>query len=351
LLLPQGPIIDDNLVMKNNLAISCNGLNKNFISYKKLPGITGTVKSFFSRNSIKKSAIENFTLEIKKGEIVALLGPNGAGKTTLMKMFTGIIVPTDGELSVLGYTPADRHKEFRKKIALVMGQKSQLWWDIPAMDSFILLQKYYEIPEQQFRARLNQLTKLLDVERLLHVHLRKLSLGERMKMELIASLLHSPEIIFLDEPTIGLDLIAQEKIREFIKSYHQEHQCTIIVTSHYMADVEALCSRLILVLDGKKSFDGPLAQFSNILGSDKVVSFTFNTAQETDNLFWKNLDASWSKQNTQVELRLAESRVREIAGLILKDFSVTDFQTQKMPIERVMKTLLNNPKFLQDHQT
>jgi len=329
-----------------NNAITTKALSKSFKSYKKLPGISGTIKSFFKRSDIVKKAIEPFDLEIKKGEIVALLGPNGAGKTTLMKMFTGIIVPSSGELTVLGHTPADRAKDFRKKIALVMGQKSQLWWDIPAMDSFILLQKYYEIPEAQFRTRLNQLTNLLDVEKMLHVHLRKLSLGERMKMELIASLLHSPEIIFLDEPTIGLDLIAQEKIREFIKSYHLEHQCTIIVTSHYMADVEALCSRLVLVLNGKKSFDGPLTQFSNILGSDKVVSFTFSEKQDSENLFWKNRDATWTNNFTQVELRVAESGVREIAGAILKDFPVTDFQTQRMPIERVMKTLLNNPQFL-----
>jgi ABC-2 type transport system ATP-binding protein len=280
------------------------------------------------------------------GEIIGLLGPNGAGKTTLMKMFTGIIVPSSGTLEVLGYRPHERDKEFRKKISLVMGQKSQLWWDIPAMDSFLLLQKYYEIPKKNFNERVAYLSDLLEVKKYLHIHVRKLSLGERMKLELMASLLHDPEIIFLDEPTIGLDLLAQENIRDFIKAYHQEHRVTLILTSHYMADVAALCKRLVLIFEGKKRYDGSIENFEKFLGQAKMVSFTFSKTQEPMDPIWEGLDATWSAAKDYVELRIAEEDLRSISTKILAEKEVIEFSTEKMPIERVMKTLLNNPELL-----
>ena len=216
----------------------------------------GSVKSIFHREYQEKIAVNSFDLKIPKGKIVGLLGPNGAGKTTLMKMFTGIIVPSHGEIKIAGHSPSKREIEFRKKIALVMGQKSQLWWDIPAMDSFELLQRYYELDHAYFKKRISEMAELLNVTSLLNTHIRKLSLGERMKMELMASLLHKPEVLFLDEPTIGLDLVAQENIRAFIKNYHEKNESTIIVTSHYMADVQELCEDIVLIFNGKKGFDG-----------------------------------------------------------------------------------------------
>lgn len=335
--------------MKNqeNL-IWAKDLTKNFTSFKKDPGISGTIKGFFKRNPISKAAVSSFDLEVKKGEIVGLLGPNGAGKTTLMKMFTGIIVPSQGELKVLGHNPWERNKDFRKKIALVMGQKSQLWWDIPAMDSFLLLQKYYEISEKDFNDRISMMSELLDVKKLMHIQIRRLSLGERMKLELMASLLHSPEIIFLDEPTIGLDLVAQENIRSFIKNYHREKQCSIIITSHYMADVQALCQRLTLILDGKKGFDGPLGLFEKILGNEKVVTFTFDNKVDANLSIWNELDPKWNENFSQVELRIPEDHLKKYSLEIIEKFPVIDFATEKMPIERVMKTLMNNPKILTD---
>ena len=321
-------------------------LEKKFTSYKKKPGLLGSLKSLFVRDYITKKAVKDFELDIKKGEIIGLLGPNGAGKTTLMKMFTGIVVPSQGTLKVLGYTPSERNKLFRKKIALVMGQKSQLWWDIPAMDSFLLLQRFYEIEETQFEKRIKTMSTLLDVEDLLHIHVRKLSLGERMKMELMASLIHSPEIIFLDEPTIGLDLISQENIRNFIKEYHQKNECTIIVTSHYMADVQALCERLVLIFDGDKTFDGPLSDFETILGKEKNVTFNFSSPQNTNLEVWKSYEAKWDPHHVQVDLRIPEEKLRSVALDILKEFPVTEFNTEKMPIERVMKTLMKNPQIV-----
>lgn len=187
---------------------------------------------------------------------------------------------------------------------------------------------------------------LLNVEELLHIHVRKLSLGERMKMELMASLIHSPDVIFLDEPTIGLDLIAQESIRSFIREYHKNNDTTIIITSHYMADVQALCERIVLIIDGKKGYDGTLKSFENILGSEKVVTFVYDTKQDPTDAIWQGLDAKWDNNHQQVDLRLPEKKLREITSQILIQSPVIDFHTEKLPIERVMKVLMENPKIL-----
>ncbi|MBF0288995.1 MAG: ATP-binding cassette domain-containing protein [SAR324 cluster bacterium] len=327
--------------------INATGLTKRFKSYKKPPGFFASLKSLFYRQYETNYAVNSFDVHIEPGEIVGLLGPNGAGKTTLMKMFTGIITPSDGQLKVLGYIPAKRDRLFRKQIALVMGQKSQLWWDIPAMDSFQLLQRYYEIDNTAFQSRVAELAHLLGAEKFLDVHVRKLSLGERMKVELMACLLHEPKLIFLDEPTIGLDLIAQKNIRDFLKKYHEKTQTTIVLTSHYMADVEALCSRIILILDGKQGFDGPIGEFETLLGHEKNVSFLFSEQQDPINSLWKEYDAQWNKEHTEVDLRLPEEKLREVCAYILQHYPVIEFSTEKMPIERVMKTVMSNPKLIQ----
>lgn len=327
--------------------IRCSRLSKDFRLYEKKPGVTGAIASLFSRSYSIKTAVKGFDLDISKGEFVGLLGPNGAGKTTLMKMLTGIIVPSCGELEVNGYIPFKRHKEFRKKIALVMGQKSQLWWDIPAYDSFVLLQKYYEIPEDKFQKRLNDLSSTLGVTDLLQVHVRKLSLGERMKMELIASILHNPDVMFLDEPTIGLDLSSQVKIREFLLDYQKQHGTTIVLTSHYMADVIALCQRIVLITDGEKKFDGPIEDFEKLLGNEKHVEFVFSKKMDINDDFWSYLDVKWSTDCKKVELRVEEEKLRKISSEILQKFPVVDFYTEKLPIERVMHSLMDDPRLLE----
>lgn len=326
--------------------IRTNKLTKSFKSYKKKPGFMGSVESLYKRDYILKSAVDSFDLDIPKGQILGLLGPNGAGKTTLMKMFTGIIVPSNGDIEVLGHRPSEREKSFRRKIALVMGQKSQLWWDIPAMDSFLLLQKYYEISKSEFDKKIEHMSSILDVKELLHVHVRKLSLGERMKMELMASLLHSPEVIFLDEPTIGLDLVAQESIRKFIKDYHLKNNCTIILTSHYMADVQELCSRIVLILAGKKAYDGTISQFENILGNEKRVSFHFKKSVNKNHSLFTGYRPEWSLSDLKVELLIPQEELRESSSKIIKEFDVVDFNTEILPIEKVMKTLMENPEIL-----
>lgn len=326
--------------------IQCENLFKNFRIYHKHAGFKGTLKSFVSREYKVNTAVEDFSMEIKQGEFVGLLGPNGAGKTTLMKMLTGIIVPSSGHVDVLGYRPFDRKINFRKKIALVMGQKSQLWWDIPALDSFLLIQRYYEIDQQKFKARLDELAQVLGVESQLDIHVRKLSLGERMKMELIACLLHEPEVIFLDEPTIGLDVVAQTKIRQFLFDYQKTNNTTVILTSHYMADVEALCGRIVLILGGKKRFDGSLTNFQTLLGSEKFVTMRFDKLVDQKDERLKSFDANWSKDGLGVDVRIPQEIFRDVSIQLMQNYPIIDFRTEKLPIERVMETLIKNPELM-----
>lgn len=322
--------------------IRARGLAKSFVSYKKEPGLWGSLRSFVRPQPIEKAAVRDFDLDVEPGEVVGLLGPNGAGKTTLMKMLTGIVVPSRGELAVLGFEPAARDEAFRRRIALVMGQKSQLWWDIPAMDSFELLRRYYEVPEADFRARLDELAALLGVGGQLHVHLRRLSLGERMKMELMACLLHGPEILFLDEPTIGLDLVAQNAVREFLAGWARLHRTTILLTSHYMADVAALARRVVLIQEGAKRFDGPLRDFERLLGNDRVVVFTFAEPMAHHPLL-AGLAPVAADEGRRVEVRIPEATLRETTARILTELPVLDFASENLPIERVMKELMANP--------
>lgn len=326
--------------------ITATNLTKQFRVYHKEAGLLNSVKSLFHREYVDKHAVSEFTLSVEKGELIGLLGPNGAGKTTFMKMCTGIVVPSSGDLEVLGHRPHQRSFAFRRKIALVMGQKSQLWWDLPAIDSLKLLQRYYDVSDSAFKKRVGDLSERLQVSSLLSLHIRKLSLGERMKMELLACLLHEPDVIFLDEPTIGLDVVAQKNIRQFLKDYHKSRQCTIILTSHYMADVEALCDRIVLILGGKKCFDGSRKDFEGLLGKQKFVTFSFDTPVDRGHPVWSEFDPVWNDSSTRVDLRIPEESLRKTGADILSHFPVNDFQTDKMPIERVMSSLLTNPELL-----
>ena len=326
--------------------IHARGLSKQFRNYIKQPGIRGSLRSFWKREYRLIDAVRDFSIDIEEGEIIGLLGPNGAGKTTLMKMFTGIVAPSGGELEVLGNTPFDRSMDFRKQIALVMGQKSQLWWDIPAMDSFQLLGSYYEIEAQELQKRIAELAGLLHVEHLLNIHVRKLSLGERMKMELMACLLHRPSVIFLDEPTIGLDVVAQQNIRDFLREYQRQHRSTLLLTSHYMADVAALCERIVLILDGRKRFDGGIGDFERILGREKFVSIRFHEAVDKGNRLWEPLFPEWGDDGRRVELRIPEESFSKTSTEIFSSFPVADYSAEKLPIERVMQTLLKSPDLI-----
>lgn len=238
--------------------IDVQNLSKTFKIYKKEPGLGGAFKSLFSRKYEQKMAVNDVSFTIEEGELIGFIGPNGAGKTTTLKMLSGLLHPSSGSISVLGSKPFDRKKEFLKEISLVMGQKNQLWWDLPAMDTFLLNKEIYEISDADFNGRVEELSELLDVKEIMHVQVRKLSLGQRMKCELMAALLHQPKILFLDEPTIGLDVVVQEKLRDFIKEYNLKYKATILLTSHYMRDVKHLCKRVVVINYGEIIYDGDL---------------------------------------------------------------------------------------------
>src|SRR5271155_875320 len=242
--------------------IEAVGLTKTYRAVQKKEGVRGALRGLYHREYREVRAVEQISFTIEPGEMVAFLGPNGAGKTTTLKMLSGLIYPTNGTAQVLGFNPSDRADAFRRSFSLVMGQKNQLWWDLPAADSFQLHQEIYSLPKEQFKKTLGELTEMFGVEGLSRQPVRELSLGERMKMELIAALLHQPRLLLLDEPTIGLDVIAQVTIQKCLIEYNVQRGVTMLLPSHNMRDVEALCSRVMVITHGRLIYDGPLARIT-----------------------------------------------------------------------------------------
>jgi len=240
--------------------IQVEHLSKIYKVHEKPEGFRSALKDLLKRKYIDKTAVDDLSFNVKQGEIVGLLGENGAGKTTTLKMLTGILYPTAGKVTVAGYQPTDRKKDFLKQISFVMGNKSDINWDLPAIDTFRYQQLIYDVPEKEFSKEVAYMSELLDVKHLLKIQLRRLSLGERMKMELINNFLYTPKLVFLDEPTLGLDLRSQMAIRTFLKKYRNDHKTTMIITSHYMDDIEETCDRVILLHKGQKAFDGDIAE-------------------------------------------------------------------------------------------
>jgi ABC-2 type transport system ATP-binding protein len=262
------------------MIIQTSKLTKTFKLFEKEAGLRGSIKSLFNRKFTYKTALSDFNLTVDEGEFVGLIGPNGAGKTTLVKMLTGIIAPTSGDISALGFYPNKLENAFKKQYAIVMGQKSQLFFDLSAGDTFLLFKELYEIPADEFKKSLDYFVKLFDVEKLLNVQVRTLSLGERMKMELIVALLHNPKVLFLDEPTIGLDAVAQKQIRSFLKDINENKGTTIILTSHYMEDIKSLCKRCVVVNSGEKIYDGSTYSLFEKYRTHKKISLSFTEETE-----------------------------------------------------------------------
>ncbi len=264
--------------------IAADGLTKLYRVFQKKEGLLGSVRGLWRREYKEVRAVDGVSFTIEPGELVAFLGPNGAGKTTTLKMLSGLIYPSAGAARVLGFVPWNREDAFRRRFALVMGQKNQLWWDLPAADSFQLHKEIYSIPDDLFHATLDELTELLDVGRLTRQAVRELSLGERMKMELIAALLHQPQVLLLDEPTIGLDVVAQVAIQKCLREYHERRGVTMLLTSHYMRDIEALCRRVLVIAEGKLIYDGPLSHLADRFGHAKLVKLVFAEGTTPDGM-------------------------------------------------------------------
>jgi ABC-2 type transport system ATP-binding protein len=319
-------------------AIHVAGLCKTYRYHKKDPGVAGSIRSLFRRRTLEARAVEDVSFTIRPGEVVGFLGPNGAGKTTTLKMLSGLLHPSVGHLSVLGHQPWRREHAFLRRISLIMGQRSMLWWDLPAMETLLLHKHMYGIPDAEFRRTVDELASLLEVEELLRVQVRKLSLGERMKMELMASLVHGPELLFLDEPTIGLDVVAQQRVRGFLRRLNAEHGTTIVLTSHYMADVEALCPRVLLIHRGRLRYDGPLAALAQRSGATKRVRAVFAEAVAPATL--ATAPPGLTPQPGEDPLRLSFEVPREhvpaAAGWLLTLGRVVDLSVQDPPVEDVL---------------
>jgi ABC-2 type transport system ATP-binding protein len=317
--------------------IKVENLSKSYEYYKKRPGLSGAILDLFGRQKFYKEAVKNISFEINEGELVGFLGPNGAGKTTTLKMLSGILYPSGGAAHVLGFVPWKRQKNYQKQIALVMGQKTQLWWDLPAYESLVLNKEIYEISDKKFNEQLEELVTLLGVKDLLNVQTRKLSLGERMKFELIASLIHSPKVLFLDEPTIGLDVVSQQKMREFIKNYNKEKQTTILLTSHYMEDVEALCKRVIIISGGTIIYDGDLEKLREKYVDHKILKITFRKPVTLYQL--ENFGKIKEYDKLRVVLEVPNEKVKSAASEILTALPVDDILIDEVPIEEIVRKI------------
>ena len=322
--------------------IETKNLTKIFRAYKKEAGFWGGVSGLIHRQYEQVLAASSVNFSLKEGELVGFLGPNGAGKTTVLKMLSGLLFPTSGSARVLGFTPWERANEYRRQFSLVMGQKNQLWWDLPARESFELNREIYTIPKRVFEEKLEELTSLLDVKDKLNVMVRELSLGERMKMELIAALLHSPRVLLLDEPTIGLDVVSQKKVREFIRKYNRDRKVTILLTSHYMADIEALCERVIIIDHGKIFFDGKLSEIVNRFASHKILCLTGNELKHLDR-FAVNSEILEARDG-MVKLKVPRDKVASVCRDLFANYAIDDINIEEVPIEDIIREIFGRQK-------
>lgn len=319
-------------------AIEINSLEKSYRVYQKKEGLRASLSGLFHREYKEVTAVNGVDLTVDEGEFVAFLGPNGAGKTTTLKLLSGVIYPTSGSATVLGHVPWRRENAYRRKFALVMGQKNQLWWDLPANESFRLHQQIYRIDPEDFKRNTEELTSLLGVTKLLKQPVRELSLGERMKMELIAALLHSPEVLFLDEPTIGLDVVAQHNIQRFLKEYQQRRKITILLTSHYMKDIVALCKRVVIIANGKIGYDGSLSGIVDRFSGHKVVTLLF----ADDHM--PNLDQYGevlSVEGPKAKIRTERTKIANALASILDRFLIEDVSVEDPPLEEVIASVFS----------
>ena len=320
--------------------IEIEQLTKSYRVYKKQEGLGASIRGLFHREYREVEAVRSIDLTVEQGEFVAFLGPNGAGKTTTLKLLSGVINPTSGTARVMGYTPWERDNAYRRRFALVMGQKNQLWWDLPAQESYRLHQKIYAIEPAAFQKTLNELVELLDVGKLLGQPVRELSLGERMKMELIAALLHEPDILFLDEPTIGLDVVAQHAIQQFLRSYQEDRKTTILLTSHYMKDIIALCQRVVVIADGQIQYDGSLTGIIDDFSGQKIVTLQFAKGHDPGDL--SEIGDVIETDLPKAKLRISRAEVPSRLAAALNQHTIEDVVVEDPPLEEVIATMFHS---------
>ena len=329
--------------------IEVKHLSKQFKIFKREAGLKGAIQSFFNRKYEYVYAVQDCSLNINEGEIIGILGENGAGKTTLIKMMVGLLHPSSGKIIINNHNPWQRKNNFLENISIVMGQKNQLWWDIPASESFLLNKSIYNISDKDYNSRLNELVDMLDVKEKLNVQVRRLSLGERMKMEIIAALLHNPKIVFLDEPTLGLDIISQSKIRDFIKDHNKNYKTTFIITSHYIKDIQELCKRVYVINKGKGLYDGDFNNLIKKINPKSKLVFEFNNIPNKEDLKAIHNKYDINIHNNQLIGELEDEKIKLLLMDLLKIDYSKNFKIDELPVEEAMRSFFANPeKFLNE---
>ena len=324
--------------------IKINNLSKSFKLFKRSAGLKGALKSFFNREYQVFTALENINLEIEEGEIIGILGENGAGKTTLIKLMIGLLYPNKGSVLIDGFNPWERDYKFLGNISVVMGQKNQLWWDIPASESFLLNKHIYNLAETEYDKTLNELVDYLDVEDKLNVQVRRLSLGERMKMEIIAALLHKPKIILLDEPTLGLDVISQSKIRDFVKYYNQKYKTTFVITSHYSKDIQEMCERVFVLNKGKSVYDGNFKNLVKNINPKRKLVFEFNKLPDSILINELKEKFDFDIKDKILTSILNEEELQVLLKHLLQNFKANNTSFEDIPVDDAMKSFFENPQ-------
>ena len=326
------------------MLIQINNISKSFKLFKRDAGLRGSIKSFFNREYEYFTALKNINLQISEGEIIGILGENGAGKTTLIKLMVGLLYPDNGKIIIDNFNPWKRDHQFLKNISVVMGQKNQLWWDIPASESFLLNKHIYDLSEKKYKETLDELVEYLDVKDKINVQVRRLSLGERMKMEIIAALLHRPKIILLDEPTLGLDVISQAKIREFVKYYNKEHNTTFVITSHYTKDIQEMCQRVFVLNKGKSVYEGDFNTLIKRINPARKLIFEFIESPADEFIRELKKDFQFIIKDKLLTAILPEENLQTLLKELLNHYSSNNISFEDLPVDDNMRSFFKNPQ-------